>query len=121
MSAGFTIDGTVYPAESGTEFSFDRNLSVEAKPAKRVLTFGDGYSSHQPIGPTVRQFSVSFTNRPTTDIDKIVTYFELLGGSSFAIDYFGESIKVLALSWNRTWVQEDINSLSVTLKEYYDS
>lgn len=118
MVAGFTIDGSVYPAQSGTTISFDRGVSIQTVVPKRVAKFGDGYKSQIPVGSLKRTFNVSFTNRDNIDI--IETYFELLNGASFNITMRGETITVVCNSWNRSYPQEDINTITATLQEYYD-
>lgn len=120
MIAGFTIDGSVYAGESGTEVNFDRGVTIQSAPAKRVSKFGDGYKQHLPIGPTVKNISASFSNRAVSEIDIIETYFTLLDGDSFDVLIHGETITVVCLGWNRTYPQESVQTLTAQLREYYD-
>lgn len=120
MSAYFTIDGTVYPAQSGTEIVFDKNFSIQNTPAKRVTRFGDGYALQLPIGPTVNTYRGSFTNRTDTEIGIIEEYFTLLKGEGFDISVLGDTIHVVALSFERRFINGGISSLTVNLKEYFN-
>ena len=120
MSASFTIDGTVYPAQSGTVVLFDKGLSVQNAPAKRVTKFGDGYSMHLPIGPSVRSYSVSFSNRPTSEIEIIETYFTLLTGEGFDISVRGETIHVVVLGFNKNYQNGQVYGLTANLREYFN-
>jgi hypothetical protein len=120
MSASFTIDGTVYPAQSGTVIYFDKGLTVQNAPAKRVTKFGDGYAMHMPIGPSVRNYSINFNNRPTSEIEIIEEYFTLLKGEGFDISVRGESIHVVVLGFNKNYLNGELYSLSASLKEYFN-
>jgi phage-related protein len=120
MSASFTIDGAVYPAQSGTVVYFDKGLSVQNAPAKRVTKFGDGYAMHMPIGSSVRSYSASFSNRPTSEIEIIETYFTLLKGEGFDISVRGETIHVIALGFNKSYQNGQLYSLSANLREYFN-
>ena len=119
MSAYFSIDGTVYPAQSDTIVNFDKGLSIQNAPAKRVTKFGDGYGMHMPIGPTVRNLSASFSNRTRDEIDIIETYFTLLKGEPFYIYVRGESIRVVVLGFNKNYQNGEIYSLTANLKEVF--
>ena len=121
MVSGFTIDGTVYPAQSGTTVNFDRGVAIENSLPKRVNRFGDGYSLHIPIGPVVRKFNVAFLNRASTEITIIETYFELLEAGAFDITMRGETITVICKGWGVSYQQEDIWSLNAVFEEYFDS
>jgi phage-related protein len=118
MIAGFTINGSVYPAQSGTTINFDRNVRIQNVIPKRVSKFGDGYKSHLPIGSSKRRIDVSFTNRSNGNI--IETYFELLNGASFDITLRGETVTVVCAQWQKTYPQEGIHTITATLQEYYD-
>jgi len=120
MSAYFTIDGAVYPAQSGTQVLFDKGFSIQNNPAKRVTKFGDGYSLHIPVGPNVNTYKGAFSARPDAEIDIIEEYFTLLKGEGFDISVLGDTIHVVALSFNRTFINEGISSLTVDLKEYFN-
>ena len=120
MSASLTIDGSVYPAQSGTLIRFDRGITIQNVPAKRVAKFGDGYAMHVPLGPTVRTYGVAFNNRPTTEIDIIETYFTLLKGESFNIVIRGETIPVVVLSFNKNYQNGEVYGLTASLKEYFN-
>ena len=118
MIAGFTINGSVYPAESGTQIHFDRGVSMQNVVPKRVARFGDGYALQLPIGSLKRTINASFTNRSNADV--IETYFELLDGASFDITMRGETIKVVCNSWTKNWPQEGVQTITASLEEYYD-
>jgi hypothetical protein len=113
--ASITIDGSVYPAESGTVIQFDKGLTIESNPPKQMFKFGDGYISHLPLGSSKRKFNVAFKNRANADV--IETYFKLLKGESFPISVKGETINVTVESFSRSY--NNMDSLSATLVEYF--
>jgi hypothetical protein len=85
-----------------------------------VTRFGDGYALQLPIGPTVNTYRGSFTNRTDTEIGIIEQYFTLLKGEGFDISVLGDTIHVVALSFERRFINDGISSLTVNLKEYFN-
>jgi len=108
----------------------DRVAKRNTKPVYSLMSFGDGYESRISIGTNRNQESyvLSFTNRPIDEIDSIAAFLdERKGVSNFqltlpdhGVTLDGEKeITVFVKEYNRTYFNEEIASLTVTLNREY--
>ena len=113
------FDGPVAP---------DRNYKRTRKPNIRVTKFGDGYEQRKPIGINNIQetYTLSFVNRPDTEIDKLNTFFEGLNSTDTLIfrdeDSSGpQDILVVCESWDVTTPNSGVRSLTATFRRVYEA
>jgi phage-related protein len=109
-----------YVTISSVEYPFDSGISIDNTPAKRVTNFGDGYALHIPIGPVVRNYTASFNNRTTTEIDTIESFLINQKGEAFDIVVQGETIHVVVLEFTKAYQNGEVYSLSATFREYFN-
>jgi len=108
----------------------DRVAKRNTKPVYSLMSFGDGYESRISIGTNRNQESyvLSFTNRPIDEIDSIAAFLdERKGVSNFQLTLPDhgvtlddeKEITVFVKEYNRTYFNEEIASLTVTLNREY--
>lgn len=103
----------------------DRNFTRDNTPVIYETQFDDGYRMR--TAPVINNFkeswSIGFKNRTTTEINAIVDFLKSTNGVE-AITWTppGEvtAVNVLATKWNKTYITNDISSLSVTFDRVYE-
>jgi len=125
QSSGSFIDGFTRPVVP------DRNYKRTRKPNIRVTKFGDGYEQRKPIGINNIQetYTLSFVNRPDTEIDDLNSFFEELNSTDTLIfrdeDSNGPSptqdIVVVCESWDVTTPNSGVRSLTATFRRVYEA
>lgn len=113
----------VFPAAATTaEIVFDRNINRQSENKVLVARFGDGYEQRVGDGINIKQqsFTVSFANRPLSEITVLAAFLDNKAGDSFDIVVGGETIKVATEQYNIQYVQDEIHSLSTTFRRVYE-
>jgi phage-related protein len=118
MAAYFTIPSSFTLAQDET-IPLDRNVSISVKRSERVTDFGDGYFSTVPLGPAVKTYQASFSNRPTAEIDLIESYFDSLQGGVINGLYIDENVNGCVLEYSKNYRNGEVYSLTATIKEVF--
>jgi len=108
----------------------DRSLSKSSAPRIREVKFGDGYSQRMAdgINPLNQSWSLTFANRPYTDIFNMESFLETKGGvQSFTWQAPGESeVKVICRNWDTNTLNHtgtnntSIGTLTATFERVYE-
>lgn len=107
-------------------FTADRGFQRKARHRVLVAEFGDGYSQRvlDGINSKNEEFSVSFTNRSASSINLLAKYLDSKAGKNFTFtvtDLDGDTnLKVICDSYDITYTQENVHSLSTTFKRVYE-
>jgi phage-related protein len=109
----------------------DKNYKRNRKPNVRVTKFGDGYEQRKVIGinNTSEEYTLSFVNRPESEIDDLNTFFESLNGvdtfifkeedtnsSPITIDLI-----VVCDEWDISTPVSGVKSLTAKLRRVYEA
>lgn len=121
MALGFNVGGSVGNVVP------DRNIGQTSKPTTYKIEFGDGYEQRLQRGiNSIREsFSISFNNRPNTEIDAIMDFLDSKGGVT-SFDFTlpngtGErTVKVVCEEYSQTYYNTQINSCSASLRRVYE-
>ena len=110
-----------------TEIAVDRNSTRQVK--QRILTaqFGDGYSQRvkNGINTTNETFNVKFANRSREEINNIAAFLDRQAGKHFELviteyNNTDATIKVLSEEYSITYLNEEIHTLTTSLKRVYE-
>ena len=122
MALGIEIGGTPYVP--------DRNIQRTSKPNVYRIQFGDGYEQRlqRGINNLVETYQISFNNRPNSEIDTIIDFFDSNAGVTafdFTIpDTQGNggvtTIQVVCEDYSQTYFNLEVNSCSATLRRVYE-
>ena len=115
---------------TGTKRVPDRTMSNAIKPRILKVQFGDGYEQRiqDGINNLKQEFSVTFNNRPTAEIDDIVAFLNNKAGTTaFNFTYpdsnagGGETtIKVVCEDWSQRYSYDDFYSASMKFRRVYE-
>lgn len=116
---------TGVPAQN-VVYTVDRGLSRAS--TNRVLTarFGDGYEQRviDGINPKNDEFDVAFNNRSASSINLLAKYLDVKAGKNFdftVTDFDGDTVlKVVCDSYNITYPQETVHSLTTKFRRVYE-
>lgn len=112
---------------SATEIAVDRNSTRQVK--QRILTaqFGDGYSQRvkNGINTTNETFNVKFANRSREEINNIAAFLDRQAGKHFELviteyNNTDATIKVLSEEYSITYLNQEIHTLTTSLKRVYE-
>lgn len=106
----------IYFTISGTDVYVDNNISVNYEPKSRRVKFGDGYELSIPI-TTLRSLSASFSNRTPSEINQIDAYLTSTQGGIISVNVMGEVIPMVCTSYNKSYQNGQIFSLSAEFRE----
>jgi len=122
MALGIEIDGTAYVP--------DRNIQRTSKPNVHKIQFGDGYEQRlqRGINNLMETYQISFNNRPNSEIDTIIDFFDLKAGVTafdFTVPDTTENgglttIKVVCEDYSQTYFNLEVNSCRATLRRVYE-
>lgn len=113
----------VFPAAAtSVEIAFDRNIQRQSENRVLVARFGDGYEQRVGDGINIKQqtYTVNFANRTLSEITVLAAFLDNKSGDNFDIVIGGETIKVATEQYSIQYVQDEIHSLSTTLRRVYE-
>jgi phage-related protein len=125
MAIGFNLG----PTFANLQVSPDRNLSRQSAPRVLKAQFGDGYEQRliDGINSITESYNISFNNRPVSEIDDIMAFFDSKAGvTSFNYTISdtnagGEkTVKVVADTYNITYVNDITSSCTAVLRRVYE-
>jgi hypothetical protein len=117
MSVYFVIPNS-FTGTGDQEISLDNNFNITRQKKERINEFGDNYFSSIPLGPGIRIMQGSLSNRPTTEIDLVESYFNSLAGelvNGLVVD--DVSIDAVVERFNKNYLNGEVYSLGFTLRE----
>lgn len=122
MALGFNVGGPIGNVVP------DRNIGQTSKPNIHKISFGDGYEQRiqKGINNITESFTISFNNRPNTEIDAIMDFLDTQAGvTKFAFTVpngTGErTVQVVCEDYSQTYYNTEINSCSATLRRVYEA
>lgn len=105
------------PATATTVY-VDNGASISSTPSRRQMKAGNGYKFIRSIGPRVRKFSISFSNRETTEINLVEKYFDkLAGGLIDDLTVLGDPVSAKVLKYDKNYMNGELYSISASLEE----
>jgi hypothetical protein len=117
MSAYFVIPNS-FTADGDKSISLDNNFTITRQKKERIAEFGDNYFSSVPLGPGIRTLQCSLSNRPTSEIDLVESYFNnLAGGLVNGLVVDDVSINAVVEKFNKNYLNGEVYSLSFSLRE----
>ena len=130
MAIGLTqYGGANIPGFSGP-VAPDRRFTRNRTPKVRVASFGDGYEQRKPIGINnfTEVYNLTFVNRPQTEMDDLQTFFSSLNGVDLLTYRLKDTnsspqeqeISVVCDSWSVSNPNENVQSLTCTLRRVYE-
>lgn len=117
MSAYFVIPDS-FTADGDKSISLDNNFNITRQKTERINEFGDNYFSSVPLGPSIRTMQCSLSNRPTTEINLVESYFNSLAGglvNNLTVD--NTSIDAVVEKFNKNYLNGEVHTLSFSLRE----
>ena len=104
------------------EYGFDRGIGRQVEHTSFVAKFGDGYEQRVRYGINSKQenIAVNFNNRNADDIEVLSAFLDNKTGANFDIVLNSETIKVATETYNISYTQDAIHSLSTTLRRVYE-
>jgi len=119
------IDGT--NPTSAKVLTIDRGFTRQVKPRVLIASFGDGYEQRVGNGINTKddRLNVSLKNRAASEINEVAAFFDAFVGKSFTAtigEYgnAGKSFKVVCDSYNITYVQPTVHSLTAVFRRVYE-
>jgi hypothetical protein len=117
MAAYFVIPNS-FTGTGDVSVSLDNNFTITRQKKERISEFGDNYFSSVPLGPGIRILQCSLSNRPTSEVDLVESYFNSLAGglvNGLLID--GTSINAVVEKFNKNYLNGEVYSLGFSLRE----
>lgn len=109
----------------------DKNYKRSRKPNVRTTKFGDGYEQRKVVGINnfKEEYTLTFVNRPESEIDDLNTFFESLNGVDTLI--FKEEdtnsspitidLIVVCDEWDISTPVSGVKSLTAKLRRVYEA
>ena len=136
MSSNFTFTipagaisptvGNLKPA-TAKNITIDRGFTRRVRPRTLVARFGDGYEQRVGDGINTKDdtLNISLKNRTADEINEIAAFFDAFVGKSFTatvseFENAGKSFKVVCESYNITYVQPTVHSLTAVFRRVYE-
>lgn len=117
MSAYFVIPNS-FTADGDKTIPLDNNFNITRQKTERISEFGDNYFSSVPLGPGIRTMQCSLSNRPTTEINLVESYFNsIAGGLVNGLKIDNVSINAVVEKFNKNYLNGEVYTLGFTLRE----
>lgn len=101
----------------------DKGFGRSSTPSVHKISFGDGYEQRTRTGINniAQTYSVTFNNRPDTEIDNIINYFDSLGGvEAFQFTVDTTTIKVVCENYSTTFIADGFSSCTASFRRVYE-
>lgn len=117
-----SIFGATQLGSDTVEYAFDRGIGRTAEHNTFIAKFGDGYEQRLRSGINSKResISVNFNNRNADDIIILSAFLDNKVGANFDIVLNGETIKVATEQYDISYQQDEIHSLTTTLRRVYE-
>jgi hypothetical protein len=118
MSAYFIIPNSFTGTGDKTVY-FDKGVNIQVKRSERTSNFGDNYFSTIQLGPVIKTYSTSLSNRPVEDIDLVESYFNFLEGALINGLHIDTSINGVVEQFNKNYANGELYSISFQIRQVF--
>jgi hypothetical protein len=118
MAAYFVIPNS-FTGTGDQTVKLDNNVQIKRDKSERINQFGDNYFKSQPLGPSIRTYTVTLSNRPTTEIDLVESYIDNLAGDTINGLYIEEAVNGVVEKYSKDYFNGEVYSLNMSIREVY--